>query len=257
MLKNKTILVTGAASGIGKETAAQLKKHGAKVIGADINDAADVDTFIKVDLSSKSSIDELVRKLPKGINGLANIAGVSSSAPAELILKINLVGLKYLTEQVIDKLADGAAIVNLSSLAGNNWEAEVPLIKKVLTISFDDVPAFAKENNIDNGNRAYAFSKEALILWTMANRWEWTSRGIRMNTVSPGPVETPILKDFRETLGDRFDQDSKLVERLGTPTDIAPVVVFMISDDSKWIRGANIPVDGGIYQHILLNRVNY
>ncbi|MGB3344789.1 MAG: coniferyl-alcohol dehydrogenase [Aequorivita sp.] len=257
MLKNKTILVTGAASGIGKETAAQLKKHGAKVIGADINEAADVDTFIKVDLSSKSSIDELVRKLPKGINGLANIAGVSSSAPAELILKINLVGLKYLTEQVIDKLADGAAIVNLSSLAGNNWEAEVPLIKKVLTISFDDVPAFAKENNIDNGNRAYAFSKEALILWTMANRWEWTSRGIRMNTVSPGPVETPILKDFRETLGDRFDQDSKLVERLGTPTDIAPVVVFMISDDSKWIRGANIPVDGGIYQHILLNRANY
>jgi|SRR5690554_468254 len=257
MLKNKTVLVTGAASGIGKETAAQLKSHGAKVIGADINKAPDVDIFIKVDLSSKSSIDEFVRKLPKGINGLANIAGVSSSAPAELILKINLVGLKYLTEQVIDKLADGAAIVNLSSLAGNNWEAEVPLIKKALDINFDDVPGFAKKNNIDNGNRAYAFSKEALILWTMANRWEWTSRGIRMNTVSPGPVETPILKDFRETLGDRFDQDSKLVERLGTPTDIAPVVVFMISDDSKWIRGANIPVDGGIYQHILLSRVNY
>jgi len=257
MLKNKTILVTGAASGIGKETAALLKKQGAKVIGVDINNAPDVDTFIEVDLSSQSSIDELVKKLPKGIDGLANIAGVSSSAPPELILKINFAGLKYLTEQVIDKLADGAAIVNLSSLAGNNWEEEIPLIKKLLDVSFDGVSNFAKQNDIDNGNRAYAFSKEALIVWTMANRWTWTNQGIRMNTVSPGPVETPILKDFRETLGDRFEQDSRLVERLGTPADIAPVVAFMISDDSKWIRGANIPVDGGIYQHILLNRVSY
>ena len=123
----------------------------------------------------------------------------------------------------------------------------------MLDVSFDGVSNFAKQNDIDNGNRAYAFSKEALIVWTMANRWTWTNQGIRMNTVSPGPVETPILKDFRETLGDRFEQDSRLVERLGTPADIAPVVAFMISDDSKWIRGANIPVDGGIYQHILLN----
>src|SRR5690554_4498682 len=136
MLKNKTILVTGAASGIGKETAAQLKKLGANVIGADINDIPDVDTFFRVDMSSKSSIDALVKKLPKGIDGLANIAGVSSSSPVELILKINLVGLKYLTEQVIGKLADGAAIVNLSSLAGNNWEQSVPKIKNALDINF-------------------------------------------------------------------------------------------------------------------------
>ncbi len=257
MLKNKTILVTGAASGIGKETAAQLKKQGARVIGVDINDAPEVDAFFKVDLSSKSSIDDLVKKLPKGIDGLANIAGVSSSAPPELILKINLVGLKYLTEHIIDNLADGASIVNLSSLAGNNWEEEVPLIKKGLDTNFEGVSNFAKENGIDNGNRAYAFSKEALIVWAMANRWEWTKRGIRMNTVSPGPVETPILKDFKETLGDRFEQDSKLAERLGKPTDIAPVITFLLSEDSKWIRGANIPVDGGIYQHILLGRVNY
>ena len=60
-----------------------------------------------------------------------------------------------------------------------------------------------------------------------------------------------------QSYGTAFEHDSKLVERLGRPTDIAPVVIFLLSDDSKYIRGANIPVDGGIYQHILLDRVDY
>jgi NAD(P)-dependent dehydrogenase (short-subunit alcohol dehydrogenase family) len=74
-----------------------------------------------------------------------------------------------------------------------------------------------------------------------------------MNCVSPGPVETPILPDFLETLGERAEEDMKIMDRPGQPQDIAPVITFMCSDGSAWIRGANIPVDGGMYQHVLCN----
>ena len=85
----------------------------------------------------------------------------------------------------------------------------------------------------------------------MQNRWTWRDRGIRMNAVSPGPVDTPILKDFIETLGARAEEDMKTMDRPGTPADIAPVVAFLLSDGSAWIRGSNVPVDGGMYSNVL------
>lgn len=72
-----------------------------------------------------------------------------------------------------------------------------------------------------------------------------------MNCVSPGPVETPILQDFIETLGERAEEDMKIMDRPGHPTDIAPVVAFLCSDGSAWIRGANIPCDGGMFGHVM------
>ena len=77
-----------------------------------------------------------------------------------------------------------------------------------------------------------------------------------MNTVSPGPVETPILGDFLQTLGERAKEDARLMERPGTAQDIAPVIAFMLSSESYWIRGANIPVDGGMAAHILASSVD-
>ena len=74
-----------------------------------------------------------------------------------------------------------------------------------------------------------------------------------MNAVSPGPVATPILKDFIETLGARAEEDMRVMDRPGRPADIAPVVAFLLSDQSAWIRGSNIPVDGGMSSHILCN----
>lgn len=112
------------------------------------------------------------------------------------------------------------------------------------------VPAFCKAHDII-GARSYFFSKEALIVWTMQNRWTWRDRGIRMNTVSPGPVETPILKDFLETLGARAEEDMRIMDRPGRPGDIAPAIAFLLSDGAAWIRGTNIPVDGGMYSHVL------
>jgi len=253
ILKGKTIIVTGCASGIGLETARVIKLLGGDVIGVDVNKTElYVDELYRADLSDKSMVEALIEALPRDADGLANIAGLPPTAPADMVLKVNLVGLKYLTEGMVPKLAAGASIVNLASLAGFGWPQSVATIKAAAGLDFDDVAAFVTAHDVGNvGGRSYFFSKEALVVWTMQNRWTWRDRGIRMNAVSPGPVETPILPDFLETLGERANEDMKVMDRPGRPSDVAPVVAFLLSDLSTWIRGANIPADGGMSSHIL------
>ncbi|MEM9570399.1 MAG: coniferyl-alcohol dehydrogenase [Pseudomonadota bacterium] len=251
-LEGKTIIVTGCASGIGAETTALLKAKGARVIGVDRNPADHADEFHKADLSDPTSIDELVSNLPSGANGLANIAGLPPTAPPELVIRVNLLGLQMLTEGLVPKLADGASIANLASLAGFGWAQSLDQIKSASDLSFETVSAFVEEQGITTeSGRSYFFSKEALIVWTLKNRWTWRDRQIRMNCVSPGPVETPILKDFIETLGERAEEDMKIMDRPGRPDDVAPVIAFLMSDESAWFRGANLTVDGGMSSHIL------
>ena len=251
MLQGKTIIVTGAASGIGAATAALVSSQGAEVISVDINAPEEpVGRFMQADLADRSSIDRLVAALPSGAHGLANIAGLPPTRPADAVLKVNLVGLKYLTTQLVPKLSDGASIVNLASLAGLGWAESKDAVLASADLDFSEVSAFCVQHGIAGG-RSYFFSKEALIVWTMQNRWTWRSRGIRMNAVSPGPVDTPILKDFIATLGARAEEDMKIMDRPGKPSDIAPVVAFLLSDGSAWIRGTNVPVDGGMYSNVL------
>ena len=251
MLQGKTIIVTGAASGIGAATAALAASQGATVISVDINRPTHaVGQFLRADLSDQASIDRLIDELPAGAHGLANIAGLPPTRPAEAVLRVNLVGLKYLTNRLVPKLADEAAIVNLASLAGLGWADAKEAVDASETLDFGDVPAFCRAHGIE-GARSYFFSKEALIVWTMQNRWTWRDRGIRMNAVSPGPVDTPILKDFVETLGARAEEDMRTMDRPGTPADIAPVVAFLLSDASGWIRGTNVPTDGGMHSNVL------
>ncbi|WP_164660213.1 coniferyl-alcohol dehydrogenase [Tropicibacter sp. Alg240-R139] len=247
MLTNKKIIVTGCASGIGAETARLVKELGGTVIGIDRNETTEnVDSFYKVDFGDKASIDALVQALPDGVDGLANIAGVPPTLDAETVVRVNLIGVKYFTLNMIDKLADGASIVNLASLAGLGWPNSVEQIKVAADLDFDQVAEFVASHDIDKEQaRSYFFAKEALVVWTMQHRWTWRDRGIRVNAISPGAVETPILKDFLETLGKKADEARKVMDRAGTPKDIAPVVAFLLSDMTPWIRGVNIAVDGG------------
>ena len=255
LLQGKTIVVTGCASGIGLETARVCKLWGATVLGVDRTMTQEhVDALYKVDLTDPAQIQELVRVLPPGIDGLANIAGVPPTAPAEVVLKVNLVGLKALTLGLIPKLADGASIVNLASLAGFDWANRVSSIHAAEDLDFDDVAEFVATHDAGDANgRSYFFSKEALVAWTLQHRWTWRERGIRMNAVSPGPVDTPILGDFVQTLGARAEEDMRVMDRPGTPADIAPAVAFLLSDASGWIRGTNLAVDGGMSSHLLCN----
>jgi len=259
-LTNKKIIVTGAASGIGAESAKEIKRQGATVIGIDLNQPGkDVDHFIKVDLTDPSSIESAVSDLPDGIDAICNIAGLPPTKDRVMVIKVNFLGLRHFSELMINKLNDNASIVNMASLAGHEWTEAGNQIKELLSLrDFDAVEALCDKIGITNeGGRPYFFSKETLIVWTMMNRWTWRDRVIRMNCISPGPVDTPILPDFLETLGERAEEDSRIMDRPGRPQDIAPLVAFLCSDGSNWIRGANIPCDGGMYQHVLCGTYGY
>ena len=254
MHEGRTYIVTGVASGIGARTYEVLKEAGATVIGVDRNATDNADQFFQADLGDAASIDALIDALPSGANGLANIAGVPPTVEAGPLLRVNLYGLQRLTVGLVPKLADGASIANLASLAGFGWAGSVDQVKAALAIGLeDDIDAFvdAQGLNADTEGRSYKLSKEALIVWTIQTRWQWRDRGITMNCASPGPVETPILQDFIATLGERAKEDRKVMDRPGHPDDIAPVVSFLLSDQAKWFRGANLNCDGGMSGHIL------
>lgn len=251
MLNGKTIIVTGVSSGIGQETARQIVAQGGRVVGVDRNPPKiELEAFHQVDLTDEAALDALIGTLrPLKADGLANIAGVPPTAPPQVVVTVNLVALRRLTLGLADSLADGAAIVNIASLAGLGWERQVAAIKAADGLTHAGVADFCAAQGIGPEN-SYFFTKQALVAWTLENRWTWRDRGIRMNAVSPGPVDTPILKDFLETLGERAEEDARIMDRPGTPRDIAPVVVFLLSDGSGWLRGVNIACDGGMRAYI-------
>ena len=111
LFKDKVVVITGAASGIGQETARMLKKEGAKIIAVDRNCPNEAyDEYIHIDLQCPDSINQALAKIPQGIDALCNIAGVPPTAGAELVLKVNVLGLIKLTEGLIDKLNDKGII---------------------------------------------------------------------------------------------------------------------------------------------------
>ena len=251
-LAAKTVVVTGAASGIGRETASTLVHEGTRVIGVDLYPTGLADDH-RVDLSDPAQIDRLIEELPGGIDGLCNVAGVPPSSPPWLVLAVNAKGLQHLTEGLVPKMAAGASIVNVASSAGMGWASSVDLLKDFDRVPFEReaLEGFATHHGLDGRGRSYSFSKEFVVAWTMRMRWAWRDRGIRMNAVSPGPVDTPILRDFIETL-ERAPIVMEIMDRPGRPSDISPVIVFLLTEGAAWLRGCNLAIDGGLTSHLLM-----
>lgn len=250
MLFGKTILVTGVASGIGARTAELAGQMGADVIGVDVREPpSGISSFVKGDISTAGGVADIVRQLPNRIDALANVAGLSGSTGVTATLSVNFYGLRALSEAVAPRLREGGAIVNVASIAGYGWRANLQRAKALSAIEgFPDVAGLVGEHGLKD-EEGYPLSKELLLLWTMraAHKPLFRDSGIRVNAVSPGPVETPILKQFRAVLGDaRVDSDITRVGRAGTSADIAPAILFLCSDGARWINGANLPTDGGL-----------
>jgi len=247
--QGKTIVITGSSSGIGAETARLLRLQGARVIGVDRNDPMiTLDGFVRADLSEPSAIDAAVAQLPDRIDALCNIAGVPGTAPADLVARVNYLGLRHLCLRVLDRLPEGGAIVNIASILGAEWPQRLAPHKALAeTADFEAGLAWLADKPVPQ-ETCYQYFKEALIVWTVTQSQQWfLEKGVRMNCVAPGPVFTPILGDFVAMLGEeRVQKDAHRMKRPALADEIAPVVAFLCSDASRWISGVNLPVDGGL-----------
>ena len=250
ILLGKTIVVTGAASGIGARTAEVCTQLGAEVIGIDRKTGGPAMAgFILRDPSTAEGVAKIAGQLPRRLDALCNVAGLSGAPGAALTLAVNFYGLRALSVAAAAHIRAGGAVINVASIAGYGWRANLDRAKSMVAVAgFPDAAAVIRDHKAPE-SEGYPLSKELLLLWTQlaAHQEPFKSRGIRVVAVSPGPVETPILKEFRQVLGDtRVDSDIAPVGRAGVPSDIAPVVAFLCSDGARWINGANIPVDGGL-----------
>jgi len=241
-LENKVAIVTGGNSGIGYAAAADLAAKGAKVIvtGRNKESLAKAETELNVtgivaDQSDLKSIDNLVEEV-KAKFGKVDIlflnAGVASFAPLELapedhydtIMNVNTKGVYFTVQKLLPILNDGASIIFNTSI---NAHVGMP------------------------NSSVYAASKAAVLSFNKVFAVELAPRKIRVNAVSPGPVETPLygklglqkeeVEGFGAVLGEKI-----LLKRFAQSSEIAKTVSFLASDDSSFITGTEIVIDGGL-----------
>lgn len=243
----KRYILTGAASGIGHVVAERLLADGATVYSLDRNEpTAKVDKHIPVDLSDVDSIDKAITELDGEFDALLNVAGVPGTAPADTVVAVNTLAVRHLTEALFGQIVEGGSIVVVSSTAGFQWAERLETIKDLLaTDTFQEGARWFKDNP-QEGN-AYNFSKEASSVYVMTMGLAVREMGLRINAVLPGPVETPILVDFEESMGkDTLDSVKELLGRHATPDDIASAILFLVSDAATWVNGHLLIADGGV-----------
>ena len=246
MMSADPIVVTGAASGIGAATVARLVASGRKVIGLDRQPARECPTVL-CDLARPETIDTAIGELPAELGGLATVAGVPGTFPAEVVMRVNVLGLRHLTEALLPRFVAGSAVVNVASVAAVRDPAPRELVAELLaTPSFDAGLAWCLDHPLDAPS-AYRFSKQVLVEWTLQASAAWRRQGVRVVSISPGVVDTPILPDFRASMGDAaIDTATAEAGRLAEPDDIAPVIAFLLSPDAQWVNGVDLRIDGGL-----------
>lgn len=238
-LEGKTVMVTGAASGIGRATAIQCAEMGAKLFLVDLNEKGLQETkelishndveYRALDLTNLDSLIEMVAILPK-LDGVASNAGIVLSLLAkfsepkdmERIFKINTFSHINLVQQLIaqKKLNKGASIVFTSSMSGVYCGLA--------------------------GGSLYGATKSAILGYTKALAIELAPRGIRVNTIHPGMIETPLTSSTalsKELLEE--DARNYPLGRYGKPEEIAYSIVYLLSDATVWMTGSQLLIDGG------------
>ncbi len=243
------VLLTGGASGVGAATAELLLARGHSVVSLDIKPSNNPEVrHHACDMSDPVSIDAVLDELDGPYSSLLNVAGVPGTVGSELTMKVNFFGLRYLTEKLWDRLADGGTVVNVSSIAGNNWRKRRGYLTELMGLeSFADGVAWWARNAEAVETDAYTFSKEAVVVYTMVLAGQGLARGIRVNDVGPGPVDTPILPDFTEDVGEDVMQSMiDMVGRSAQPRDIGEALVALAEGQISWLNGQHIIVDGGL-----------
>lgn len=236
----RTVIVTGAGSGIGLATAVRLGREGARVVAADISgerldalvaDHPDLDLVtVTGDVTSQADVDAVVAAADGRVDGLANVAGIMDGflPPAEVddetwerVLSVNLTAPMRLTRAVLPLMieAGAGAIVNVSSEAGVRVSA---------------------------AGVAYAASKHAVNALTKSTAFYYKGKGVRANAVLPGAVSTNIEGSMRSELAQEVVAPLFAhIPSLATPEELAAAITWLLSDDSANVNGVLLLSDGG------------
>ena len=238
-LSRKHILITGASSGIGRSTASLSASLGATltILGRDekrLNEtlsslSGEGHNAVCCDLTCPDSVNDMVDKLPL-LDGIVNCAGIQETCL-----------IKNIDNLVFDKLMN----TNFRSTVLLNSEIlKKKKLKKNSSVVF--LSSVAASQCAEIGNAIYSSSKAAITSFARVLALELASRRIRVNIVSPGMVKTPLLDQF-EMSEEQFHKDEQNYPLgYGNPEDVANTVVFLLSDATKWMTGADIVLDGGL-----------
>jgi NAD(P)-dependent dehydrogenase (short-subunit alcohol dehydrogenase family) len=239
-LTGKTILITGASSGLGKQCAISASKQGATVIITGRNPERLKETFdllqgeghrvIPADLTKEADIATLVEQLPQ-LNGVVYSTGISDLAPARFIKSEDI-------SRTFSISYNASVLLTSALLAGKK------LIKGACSLVF--ISTISTKYPFVGGTM-YISAKAALESYAKVLALELAPKGIRSNSISPAFVRTPMLDDTAEKYSDEAVRkiEAQQLLGLGEPEDVANTVVFFLSDASRWITASNLVLGGG------------
>lgn len=248
MSQARRILITGGSQGLGAAVARKLTDLGHVPVIVDIANPTDTEfEYHRVDLSDFESISSFVDGLNDPIDGLVNAAGVPGTCAADLVMRVNFAGLRELTERIVDKFTP-TTVVHVSSLSASNWaESKSRIAPLIAARGFEAAVDWCRTADLSD-SESYVFSKMAVIVLTTQQAAEFKDQGVRVNCVSPGPIDTRLLQDFKDSMGaNHIDTAIQLAGGPGTPEGIAPVIAFLSTEDSIWVNGSNVNTDGGLH----------
>ena len=238
-LEGKTILVTGSSAGIGRATAIECSKLGAKVVLVARNEdrlksvleelEGDGHLFITSDLTSSESVTLMVEKLPS-LDGVVLNAGISILSP-----------ISFLKEEDLDStlsLNTKSPIITLQKIVKKKKIQKNSSV--VFTSSIAGLGAAAV------GEAAYMASKGAISAFVKGAALELSRKGIRVNAVCPGMVQTGMTDAYGIDDSNNPDLANYPLGRYGQPKDIALAIIYLLSDASSWVTGSNLVIDGGL-----------
>jgi NAD(P)-dependent dehydrogenase (short-subunit alcohol dehydrogenase family) len=258
--KGKRVIVSGCFSGMGEATAKILLDLGAEVHGFDYKDSAlPLASFTNLDLRDPASIEGAVNKLGGKVDALFNCAGLPGGGgfPPIDTMKVNFIGTRHLTECVVPLMGEGGAIVSIASTGGLGWSRRIPVHMELLQTKGFQAALDWSEAHMDQVGEGYAFSKEAVIVWTQYMGAHLIKKGIRINCSLPSPTQTPMMATFHATSGkDVVDAAAEPLGRYTTPAEQAGPLVLICSDLAGVVNGIVLPVDGGFMGGLATGQVD-
>jgi NAD(P)-dependent dehydrogenase (short-subunit alcohol dehydrogenase family) len=245
------IAITGSKSGIGAATVALLRERGHRTIGIDI-DGADIIADLSSSEGRSGAVSAVLERCGGGLDGLVLCAGLGATVKPPLkIAAVNYFGAVAMLDGLRDALARGsspsAVVVSSVSSVQVTWDKN-PIGPALEAGDEAQVAAVLAGSGDYSGQVAYAGSKNALTVAVRRRAVEWGRVGVRLNTVAPGAVETPLLQaGLADPLyGQAIKNFVAPVGRRARPAEIASVIGFLLGPGASYIHGAQFFVDGGV-----------